>query len=60
MFLVDNTAGPSHRPVVRSPYSMSRTIEEYRRAFAGWTDLEARGDYVDLGETNTIMAGYKR
>jgi ubiquinone/menaquinone biosynthesis C-methylase UbiE len=60
MFLVDNTAGPAHRPVVRSRWSMSRTVEEYRAAFAKWVDLQLLGAYTDLGEVNSIMAGRKR
>lgn len=60
MFLVDNTAGPPHRPVVRSPYSISRTVEEYQREFAGWVALREVGAYVDLGETNSAMLGYRR
>jgi SAM-dependent methyltransferase len=60
MFLVDNTAGPAHRPVVRSPYSMSRTVEEYTRAFASWVQLREVGAYVDLGETNSVLQGYAR
>jgi ubiquinone/menaquinone biosynthesis C-methylase UbiE len=59
MFLVDNTSGPPHRPVVRSPYSISRTVEEYSRAF-NWCGLRAVGEYEDLGEINTIFIGRKR
>lgn len=60
MFLIDNTSGPAHRPVVRSRWSISRTIEEYQKAFSGWVDLKRLGEYTDLGEVNTIMAGRKR
>lgn len=59
LFIVDNTAGPPHRPIVRSRWSMSRTVEEYRQAFSAITDLVELGHYVDLGEVNTIMAGRK-
>lgn len=61
MFLVDNTEGKGGRPV-RSPYSISRTIQEYQDAFAQrmGVRLEVLGDYEDLGETNTIFAGQKR
>lgn len=60
MFLIDNTAGPSHRPVVRSRWSMSRTVDEYRKAFSGWVDLQKAGAYFDLGEENSILFGRKR
>lgn len=59
MFLVDNTSGPPHRPIVRSPYSISRTIPEYEAAFS-WCDLRAVGGYEDLGEINTVFHGRKR
>jgi hypothetical protein len=39
---------------------MSRTVEEYRAAFAKWVDLQLLGAYTDLGEVNSIMAGRKR
>lgn len=57
MFLVDNTWG--HGKPVRSRWSMSRTVAEYQAAFANVAPLEEYGHYVDLGETNTIMAGLK-
>ena len=62
MFLIDNTSGPVHRPVVRSPYSISRTVDEYRAAFLELmnVDLEVLGAYTDLAEVNTIFAGRKR
>jgi ubiquinone/menaquinone biosynthesis C-methylase UbiE len=59
MFLIDNTAGPANRPVVRSRWSMSRTIEEYQDAFKKVAPLVRLGEYIDLGEVNTIMAGRK-
>jgi SAM-dependent methyltransferase len=60
-FLVDNTSGPPNRPIVRSPYSISRTVEEYVSAAKRYMGIELRviGGYVDLGETNTIFAGRK-
>lgn len=57
MFLVDNTWGPKGE--VRSRWSMSRTVIEYQVAFAKVAPLMELGQYVDLGETNTIMAGRK-
>ena len=57
MFLVDNTWGQG-KPV-RSRWSMSRTVIEYQAAFAKVAPLVELGHYVDLGETNTIMAGRK-
>lgn len=57
MFLVDNTWG--HGKPVRSRWSMSRTVAEYRAAFSKVAPLTEHGHYVDLGETNTIMAGRK-
>ena len=57
MFLVDNTWGVG-KPV-RSRWSMSRTVIEYQAAFAKVATLVEYGHYVDLGETNTIMAGRK-
>jgi len=40
------------------PGQVSRTAE-YQAAFANVAPLEEYGHYVDLGETNTIMAGLK-
>jgi SAM-dependent methyltransferase len=57
MFLVDNTWG--HGKPVRSRWSMSRTVAEYQAAFAQVAPLIEYGHYVDLGETNTVMAGLK-
>jgi hypothetical protein len=57
-FLIDNTEGKGGRPV-RSRWSISRTVEEYREACRGITALRVLGAYVDLGETNTILAGRK-
>lgn len=60
MFLVDNTEGRGGHPV-RSPYSISRTIEQYNAAFRPWcSQFQPRGEYVDLGEKNTIFYGWKR
>lgn len=54
--LTDNTSTTAGKPV-RSPYSISRTIEEYRAAFASWVNLEPVGAYEDFGEINTIFLG---
>lgn len=61
MFLVDNTAGRGGREV-RSPYSISRTVKQYRDAFNEHVhvDLKVVGEYEDLGEINTIFVGRKR
>lgn len=57
--LIDNTSMLDGRPV-RSKYSISRTIAEYREAFAPWVDLAVRGDYIDFSEINTIFTGRVR
>jgi SAM-dependent methyltransferase len=59
MFLVDNTAGPAGHSVVRSRWSISRTIEEYQIAFKQVAPLHYLGEYKDFGEVNTVMAGRK-
>lgn len=56
VFIVDNTEGRGGRPV-RSRWSISRTVEEYRALFSEIVDLEVLGSYEDLGEINTIMSG---
>lgn len=54
--LTDNTSMADGRPV-RSPYSISRTIQEYQDAFASWVRLEPVADYQDFGEINTVFLG---
>jgi hypothetical protein len=60
MFLVDNTARVGSDRPIHSTYSMSRTIAEYQAAFAPWVHLTPVGDYVDLGEVNTVFVGRAR
>jgi SAM-dependent methyltransferase len=57
LFIIDNTSGPPNRPVVRSRWSISRTITEYQRAFAGIAPLREVGAYTDLGEVNSVLVG---
>lgn len=54
--LLDNTSKVDGR-AVRSPYSISRTVEEYQRLFAGWCPLTPVTDLIDLGEVNTFFLG---
>ena len=56
--LTDNTSKVDGRPV-RSPYSISRSTEEYQNLF-DWCDLQRVGEYEDLGEINTIFLGRVR
>lgn len=56
VYLIDNTSKVNGRPV-RSRWSVSRTVVEYQALFADWCPLTVLGDYVDLGEVNTIFAG---
>jgi ubiquinone/menaquinone biosynthesis C-methylase UbiE len=55
--LIDNTARVGSSKPIRGTYSMSRTIAEYRTAFAPWADLRAVGDYIDHGEINSVLVG---
>jgi len=59
LFVVDNTSGPAHRPVVRSRWSRSRTVEEYTRAFEPICLVEAIETYTDQGEGHHIFVGRK-
>lgn len=56
VLLIDNTSKVNGQPV-RSGYSISRTVEAYQAAFAGWAPLTPVGHYVDLKEINTIFVG---
>lgn len=53
--LTDNTSREDGRPI-RSGDSMSRTVKEYRQAFA-WADLQRVGQYIDWHEINTVFTG---
>jgi len=63
MFLSDNTAGPpcsrTGRVEIRGHWSRSRTVQEYIDAFAGWVELKFLGNYENLQEVDSIMAGRK-
>jgi ubiquinone/menaquinone biosynthesis C-methylase UbiE len=59
MFLIDNTDGTNKNTPVRSRWSISRTIAEYKAAFAPFVKLHVIGEYKDLGEPDTIFAGSK-
>jgi ubiquinone/menaquinone biosynthesis C-methylase UbiE len=56
--LTDNTSREDGRPI-RSGDSMSRTVKEYRQAFA-WADLRRVGQYIDWHEINTVFVGRVR
>lgn len=55
--LIDNTSMEDGRTPVVSRYSISRTIAEYRAAFAPWATLERVGEYIDRREINTVFTG---
>lgn len=55
VFIVDVT----QRSNVRTRWSVLRSVEEYRAAFACVAPLQLLGEYLDLGETHSIMAGRK-
>ena len=57
MVLIDNTSGRGGREV-RSPYSISRTVDQYVSTFAAHEIMiQPVGQYEDLGEINTIFTG---
>lgn len=60
LFVVDNTSGPRHRPVVMSRWSRSRTPEEYRSAFVPICDVDILWAYEDEGEGHHVFVGRKR
>lgn len=55
VFLVDVT----RRRNVRTRWSVLRSVEEYALAFTSVAPLHVLGEYLDLGETHSIMAGRK-
>jgi ubiquinone/menaquinone biosynthesis C-methylase UbiE len=59
VFIIDNTSRADGEPV-RSKYSISRTIDEYVGAFRSWVELAPVGQYIDLGEINTVFRGRVR
>ncbi len=60
LFLVDITTTSPHRRQRRTHLSVLRAPQDYVRAFSGWVDLAVVGGWLELGETNEILLGYKR
>jgi hypothetical protein len=54
VFLVENTAERPNRP-----YFFFRSVDEYRARFS-WAALKPIGDYEDLGERISVLAGRVR
>jgi len=57
--LTDNTSRADGRPI-HGKYSRSRTVEAYVTAFAPWATIQPVGQYVDVGEVNTVFTGVVR
>ena len=55
----DNTSRADGRPI-HGKYSRSRTVEAYVTAFAPWATIQPVGQYVDVGEVNTVFTGVVR